>query len=379
MIDVNDFITLVIHTPERSQILKNILEQHGIGVELEDFVSFTSPVTIAQRVKILPKDLPLALKIIESGDSYSPALIEMKMAGMSGNLLIPVDFSESSKNAISIGFKLAKRIGLHPVIMHSYVAPIFRATVAKELEEAFKNSESGHDEEEAEESLNVREKSAAKLSEFRQKVKLWQEDGIIPQIKFSVALHEGVAEEAILEYCKNTPPSLVVMATRGINKKGEDLVGSVTAEVLDSCRVPVFTVPEGCRIDKIENVKRLMMFCNVDQHDIITIDALMRMFDYPDCEIILVPAFERKTVRIKEKMAAICSFFTNNYPSAKFKTYIPDIKDYRKGIDEAIPSYGVELLIVPNKKTNIFSRIFYPTIAHKFLFERDMPMLALPV
>ena len=41
MIDVDDFITLVIHTQKRAQSLKNILESHGIEVRLEDFVSFT--------------------------------------------------------------------------------------------------------------------------------------------------------------------------------------------------------------------------------------------------------------------------------------------------------------------------------------------------
>ncbi len=379
MVDADDFITLVIHTPERSQILKNILENHGIGVELEDFISFTSPVTIAQRVKILPKDLPLALKIIESGESYSPALIEMKMAGMSGNLLIPVDFSDSSKLAVSIGFKLAKRVGLHPVVMHSYVAPIFRSTSVIDFGNGALSADSEDSAIEMEESLNIRDKSAAKLAEFNKKIKVWQKEGSVPPIKYSTTLLEGVAEEVILEYTKNTPPSIIVMATRGIDKKGEDLVGSVTAEVLDSCRVPVFTVPEVCNIDKIEDVKRLMMFCNMDQHDIITIDVLMRMFDYPECEIILVPALQRKMSRVKDKMSAICEFFTNNFPTAKFKTFIPDVKNFRKEIDSAIPMYGIELLIVPNKKTNIFSRIFYPTMAHKFLFERDMPMLVLPV
>ena len=216
MIDVDDFITLVIHTQKRAQSLKNILESHGIEVRLEDFVSFKSPVTVAQRVKIRPKDLPMSLKITESGEEYSPALIEMKMAGLSGNLLIPVDFSESSRMAVAIGFKLAKRIGVHPVIMHSYVAPIFRAPVSDGAIDDFNNEVV-----EAEETRNVRDIASAKLVKFRNEIKQSQKDGIIPDMKFSTSLQEGVAEEAILEYCKETPPVLVVMATRGVDKKEE--------------------------------------------------------------------------------------------------------------------------------------------------------------
>ena len=118
MKDVKEFITLVIHTPEHAQNLKNILEYHKIDVKIENFTSSQSPLVVAQRVKIRASSLPLALKIIESGDNYTSSLVEMKMAGMSGNLLIPVDFSPSSLNAIEIGFKLANRLGVHPIILH---------------------------------------------------------------------------------------------------------------------------------------------------------------------------------------------------------------------------------------------------------------------
>lgn len=373
MIDVDDFITLVIHTPERAQILKNILESHGIEVRIEDFVSFKSPLTVAQRVKICPKDLPLALKITESGDAYSPALIEMKMAGMSGNLLIPVDFSESSGLAVAIGFRLAKRMGVHPVVMHAYVAPLYNPSTVV-------GDENDLDEiAEVEESSDIRDAASKRLNRFKGQIMEWQSKGIIPEIKFSTTLLEGVPEEVILDYCRQSPPVLVVMATRGVDKKEEELIGSVTAEVLDSCRVPVFTVPEDCTIEEIEDVTRLMLFCNMDQHDIITVDALMRMFDYPECQLTLVPSIDRKRTKQTERMQALCDFFNKNYPTSRFGVFLPASDDLRSEIDSEVNRIGIQLLIVPNKKTNVFSRIFHPTLAHKFLFERDMPMLVIPV
>lgn len=374
MIDVDDFITLVIHTPGYAQSLKNILESHGMQVTLEDFVSHKSPVAVAQRVKIHPRDLPLAIKIIESGNNYSPALIDMKMAGMSGNLLIPVDFSDSSKLAVDVGFKLAERMGVRPVVMHSYVAPVFTQQQLLNFQE-----EANPDPAEVEESRSIRNLAATKLSQFKKKIVEWQKSGELTDVKFSVSLQEGVAEEAILEYCKMAPPELVVMSTRGVSKKEEELIGSVTAEVLDSCRVPLFTVPENCSITSIEGIKNLLMICNLDQHDIITVDALMRMFDYPECSVTLVPSMQRKTSQLKDKIEALASFFNSNYPMAKFSAVLPDRGNFRTEIDGIISEKDIQLLIIPNKKTNIFSRIFRPTLAHKCLFERDMPMLVIPV
>lgn len=370
MIDTPDLITLVIHTPAYAQNLKNILESHGMQVELEDFISHKSPVAVAQRVKIHPRDLLLAIKIIESGNTYSPATIDMKMAGMSGNLLIPVDFSDSAKLAVDIGFKFARRMGIRPVVMHSYVASFF--TQQNVLGQPEQDDELLEDE-----VKTIRNISATKLAQFREKIIDWQKSRQIPDIKFSISLQEGVAEEAILEYCKSAPPELVVMATRGKSKKEEDLIGSVTAEVLDSCRVPLFTVPENCNIKSIEGIKNLLMICNVDQHDIITVDALMRMFDYPECNITLVPATASKNS--KDKIKALCDFFNSNYPTSKFEMEIPSKDNLRIAIDRIITEKEIQLLIIPNKKTNIFSRIFRPTLAHKCLFERDMPMLVIPV
>lgn len=376
MIDVDDFITLVIHTPERAQSLKNILESHGIETHLEDFVSHKANVAVAQRVKIRPKDLPLCLKIIESGEGYSPALIEMKMNGESGNLLIPVDFSSVSRLAVTIGFKLARRMGVHPVVMHSYVAAMYTAQYPSEVFPDDIDNNEGID---IRVEQDIRKISASRLAKFKKEIRQWQKDGSVPVIAFSTILLEGVPEEAILQYCKDTPPALVVMATRGKERKEEELVGSVTAEVLDSCRVPVFTVPDNCNLDSIESITRLMLFCTLTQHDIITVDSLMRMFDYPRCSMTLVNVSAGGSGSEHDKMDALCSFFNTNYPTARFNVYQCEGKDFRADVDKAIHNLGIQLLIIPNKKTNIFSRIFRPTIAHRFLFERDMPMLAIPV
>ncbi|MDE6682605.1 MAG: universal stress protein, partial [Muribaculaceae bacterium] len=316
----------------------------------------------------------------ESGDNYSAAEIAMKMAGRSGNLRIPVDFSDSSLLSVKMGFSLARRLSIHPVLMHAFVAPLF--SPGNPISEQLSGNPEDYLEQAMEETVAVKDLRMAaqkKMKSFKDKIVTLQHDGEIQDCQFSTSILEGVPEEAILNYCSETPPMLVVMATRGIEKKEEELIGSVTAEVLDSCRVPVLTVPDNHDGLTIKDIKRLMLFCNIDQHDVLAVDALMRMFDYPVCEITLVPAVEKRKAVSKDKLEELCAYFNDNFPSAKFNVRIPDSKEYRKEIDGIINDDKIQMLIVPNKKTNIFSRIFHPTMAHRFLFERDMMMLALPV
>ncbi|MDE5870212.1 MAG: universal stress protein, partial [Muribaculaceae bacterium] len=237
-------------------------------------------------------------------------------------------------------------------------------------------------EESMEEAVAVIDLMAAgtkKMSLFKYKISKLQKEGKLSELKYSTSVLEGVPEEVILNYCTQTPPMLVVMATRGVEKKEEDLIGTVTAEVLDSCRVPVLTVPDNSSEIEIRNIKRLMLFCNLDQHDVLAVDALMRMFDYPECNITLVPAIEKRKSVSRSKLDILAQYFNENYPSADFKIAIPDGKEYRRDVDKIIAENHIQMMIVPNKKTNIFSRIFHPTMAHRFLFERDIIMLALPV
>lgn len=372
------FITLVIHTYDRAVALRKILESHGIDVRFENLVMSGTQIASGIRVKINEKNLPLALKITESGDPYSMAKVELKMAGTSGNLLIPVDFTPYSMLALKMGFQLAAKLSLHPVIMHSYVTPYFggNLTYSNVL---MPGDELTPDMQDIEADNNLRGESEKLMRDLKRRIEDLQSKEEIEKIKFSTIVSEGVPEESISEYCRLTPPSLVVMATRGKTKKEEDLVGSVTAEVLDSCRVPIFAIPENYHLQSVESIKKLVFFCNLDQHDILSVDTLMRMFDYPEVNVTLIPVNERAGAGIKGKVEALCEYFNKNYPTATFKCEVFSVKNFRSDFESFISNHGVELIIVPNKKKNIFSRLFNPGIAHKMLFERDMPILALPV
>lgn len=373
-----DLITLVIHTPDHAGILKDILETNGISAVLEDVVISDSSVRVAEKVRIHEKDLMAALKILESGDNFSSLSNISETRGGSGKLLLPVDFSDSSLMSVRMGFSLALRLSLHPVILHTCAVPMFPSAMTQTDSGLDSTEDMIELENEATAAVKSRKAAKLRLNEFAANIRRLQKEGILYDVKFSTILLEGVPEEAILDYCKTHIPELVVMATRGITRKEEELIGSVTAEVLDSVRVPILTVPEHHVFRDVKEFRNLMMFCNLDQHDLLTLDSLMRMFDYPECNITLVPVYDRR-IKPKGDIESLCKVCKNNYPVANFDTYVPDKKDFRRSVDDYILSHKIDLLIVPNKKTNIFSRIFHPAMAHRFLFERDMPMLALPV
>ena len=53
------------------------------------------------------------------------------------------------------------------------------------------------------------------------------EAGELPDLRFSTLLLEVCSREVITDYCKEHLPMMVVMATRGVNRKGGRILSAV--------------------------------------------------------------------------------------------------------------------------------------------------------
>lgn len=370
-------ITLVVHTEERALRLKDILEFHDIHVTLEDVALPGLPLQLyPKKVRIPVGSLALGLKILESGETGTPPLALIKMTGMGSHLLIPVDFSPASMTAVRVGFFLAEKFGVEPIILHSYIAPLF---IAPESVDAFGMSQEDNAESDAVEAIDLRKLASSQLSAFKEEIDRARMSGLVPDIRFSTTLLEGIPEQVIHEYCKQNHPLMVVMATRGIDKKESDLVGSVTAEVIDSCRVPVFTVPENYVPLGVEGIKRVAMFCTFTPFDVATVRGLMRIFDYPACEFSLIPVSDRPISNACARLEDLCRYLSDMFPTASFHAAGVSRGRFDERVSKVLSENDIQLIIVPNKKSSAFSRFFHPTLAHRILFDRDVPLLVLPV
>lgn len=374
------FITLAIHTPDHAMALKRILESHHIEVRLQKYMVSGAPIAVGYRVMIHEKDLPMALKVTESMEPLTTLNLDNIISGHKGELLLPVAFNEYTICACKAGFDLASHLHLQPVLLHAYPTPIFSPSFS--LDEASNLGVDNSLEEEYNEvelSNDLRKQGRKNMKDLVAQLHEEQKNGTLPDLEFKTLMEDGVAEDVIKEYCRISPPSLVVMVTRGKEKKGEQLIGSVTAEVLDDCKVPVLSIPENCKFTLIKELKEVIFLCNMDQHDIICMDTFMRMFDYPDVTITLIPAIERSDKQLKPKLLNLKNYFSKTYPTAHFMTAIFPSKSFMPDFNNYESQRGTELIVVPNKRKNAFMRLFNPGMAHKLLFERDLPLLALPI
>lgn len=372
----NRLITIAIHTVEKALPLKNLLEREGIYVELNN-VNLASPTVAAGvRIRIKESDLPLALRIIENIEIFDiPARDEEPEKG--GVILLPTDFSPHSDNAAKLAFKLASRLGMSIDMLHSFIAPASPQGV--QLMDSY-----DYELADMAERQTIEVESTRMMEEYAAKIRGWIKSGEVPAVKFSTTVTEGIPEESILLYARDKNPQLIVMGTRGADKKEAELIGSVTAEVLDSCRIPAFTVPESVDVATVADLHKVAFVCNLEQEDMIAIDTLYRLFPDQSLEVMLIYIPGRRERNVSDAKTAQAQLNLLNYCREHFPGYGFDMRTVRldtliDDFKEIMQEGPFNLICVPNKKRNVFARVFNPSIAHKILFRADVPMMVIPV
>ncbi|MDR3262150.1 MAG: DUF2007 domain-containing protein, partial [Tannerella sp.] len=109
-------ITLAIHTYEKAQILKTILESEGIEVCIHNVNLIQPVISAGVRVRIKESDLPHALRIIEGIKSLNESAKNKYPEDTVKRILIPVDFSDYSGKACEIGINYAHQSGAEEVM-----------------------------------------------------------------------------------------------------------------------------------------------------------------------------------------------------------------------------------------------------------------------
>lgn len=368
MLSGEKLITVAIHTYEKALILKTLLEREGIEVVIHNVNLIQPVVSSGVRVRIHERDLPMALQIIESatdaGESH-------KIYNEKDKLLIPVDFSECSMKACALGFDFAYRVRADVNILYAYINSAHSGILPFKSDEYDEDTHI-YDDGEVERIAN------GKMDEFAKLVKKEITNGALQNVKFTTIVTEGIPENAILNYAKEINPVTIVMGTCGKSKK--EVMGSVAAEVLDAGKYPVLTIPENITFNEIDKIKNVAFFCNLNQQDMLSLDAFSRIIGELPLNITVIPIEERKTLgNVDESLGSLISYCSDRYKYYKFVGKRILEKNFEIEFNEFVKNDNVDLILIPNKKKNIFARLFNPSVAHKMLFYADTPMLVMPI
>lgn len=362
-------VTLAIHTFEKAQILKTMLETEGIEVYIHNVNQIQPVVSAGVRVRIKESDLPHALRLIEDTQWLSENKEQKEHKGsQSKKILIPIDFSDYSIKACEIGFNHAYEIGAEVMLIHAYFGPYFPSAIPIGDTLAYQM-----DEVESIECIlkrvNVDMENICTL--LNRKIK----SGELPQVKYDYVLREGLPEEEIISYAKEYRPSFIVMGTRGKNRKEADLIGSVTGEVIDVNKAPVLAIPEHIPFNDLNEVKHVAFATSFQQRDLIAFDRFMEVMKPYNVQIHLFNISTSKNEWNEIRLTGIDEYLKKQYPEASISHTVLADGDLLLAVEKFIRDEQIDLIAISSYRRNVFARIFNPSIARRMLFHTDTPLL----
>lgn len=369
-------ITLAILTYSKAQILQSVLENEGIESYIHNVNLIQPVISSGVRVRIKESDLPQALKIIESSSWLSSEILqeESPEPTKASHVLIPIDFSAYSLKACDFGFRVAAKMQVEVVLLHVHFTPIYIPSLQYSTDHygipPIENSASIR---------SVIETIHKKLDDLVKVIDKKIEDGIYPKVKYTCMLREGVPEEEILSYARHEKPLIIVMGTRGEHQKDLELIGSVTAEVIERSPVFVYAIPEQAPSKSIEDIHKVALFTSFDQRDLIAFDSLITTFKDNHFEVtfIHINSHEQKRTWNEITLAGIKEYFKKQYPQLEFNYLTVDEEHLLNNLDQFVQENKIDVICTSNYKRNIFARLFNPSIARKMLFHANTPLLVI--
>lgn len=366
-------VTLAILTYAKAQILKNVLENEGIETYIHNINQIQPMVSSGVRVRIKESDLPRALEITESSAWLSEEVVggrSPRIPSASNKVLIPVDFSSYSLKACEFGFRYAENVGSEVVLLHVYFTPIYATSLP--YGDIF-NYHRGDEE-------NVKgilQRVHNELNTLSEKIKEKVASGEFPNVKYTCVLREGIPEEEIIRYSKEIRPRIIIMGTRGKDQKDIDLIGSVTAEVIERAHTPVLAIPEKTVIRQLAEAERFAFITNFDQRDLIAFDLLVKSLKNLKFSVSLIHLSDTKDTWNEIKLGGIKEYFHKQYPDLEIQYDVVQNDNFLSNFDQYIQTHHIDVIALASYKRNIFSRLFNPGIARKMIFHSDTPLLVI--
>jgi nucleotide-binding universal stress UspA family protein len=137
-------------------------------------------------------------------------------------LLVPLDFSETSKRALGVARALMKKVGpSHLVLVHAYFLPAEVEALAEDTQTLILETMSN----------KAREDLEGILVEL-------QDEGISAEF----LTRHGSQERVIIDAAEERKADLIVMGTHGRRGLSHAILGSVAERVLRTAACPVLTV-----------------------------------------------------------------------------------------------------------------------------------------
>ena len=269
-------------------------------------------------------------------------------------IVVPIDFSKCSKNALTNAIRIAERMRMEIVLYHAVMVPVGFAEGAPAggMDYVFEELEA-----EARKDLNS----------------LIKEFPILEKIEHEVCIQYGPLHDGINDLNENGEVALVVMGTHGATGFAKALIGSNAFNVMKSVSCPVIALPEDSDITKMTHIGIAGDFLSVPNPELITIMMDLAKAFYAQIHVIHI---DTGAVDVKGQIDVarrMEKYLRNTNHTFHFRKF----DDVEEGLEATAKELNIELLAMIAKHHGFFDRLRHTSHTKKMVLDIPMPLMVL--
>ncbi|MFT4736414.1 MAG: nucleotide-binding universal stress UspA family protein [Cyclobacteriaceae bacterium] len=268
------------------------------------------------------------------------------------NILVPIDFSECSKNALRKAIKLAKRANakIHMVNAVHIHTPHANFSAAALLDSLIADYES-----QVKQSFDELESEIIELKDIPHEAD-----------QFVAYLADAIQAEIQAKEI-----DLIVMGTRSEHEKVESFIGTNTTDIIESVHIPMIVVPEkyeGSGFKKIAFAADLKKINDLGSLENLKTIALLYGAE------VLAFHVEEEPFEISNAEEAHIKIINDKLEGVKSSIRTVAANDIVDGITDFIKQHNIDMLAMIPRKHTLFEKLFSKSITKSIALDPEIPV-----
>lgn len=274
---------------------------------------------------------------------------------MQTTILVPVDFSENSKNAARYALYLGRHLGAEITLFHAVTVPVvvgdYPSAVPVEIDT---------------------EPSQEEIDKYRDSLQEVLDHDEDKSVVLKTRVEVGFTVDTIMEAADDIDADMIVMGTTGASGLEKFFIGTNAASIIDRSEIPVLLIPENA---KTEPLKDIVYATNFDPEDDIMMDTLLQFAKIFDSTIHCLHVSEKLGVEDKMNLDELEESSWHREMGVEVKFRNIEGKDPLEALDKYIDENSIDLLVMLTHRKTIMQKLFSRSVTKEMAFHTHIPLL----
>lgn len=273
-------------------------------------------------------------------------------------IVIPVDFSENSFNAIKYSVELFKYEQCEIFLLHTYAEEIYSLEDNKKSDDLEKLKQEKHGE------------VVDKLEALEEKIRDISPN---PRHRLKSIASFGLLIDDVNDLVNQENADLVIMGTRGRSNDRSLTFGSNTLQVVKYVQCPVLGIPESYGFKGLSSLLFPTDFMIPYKRRELKLVAETAKSHCASIHMLYISNFPLESMRQKDNM----SFFKEQLKDAQTLYHRVDEQDRITAIINEIEKLKIDMLVMVNSRYTYLESILYESTINKISLDPKIPFLVL--